>query len=325
MKQRTGKLSDLIVNYFLLIVIAIAVLVFALQSDKFFTMNNIFNILRSTSTLGTVAVGLTVCWGTGEMDFSIGTECTAGAVICGMLLTYSWFNSYLLAILAALLAMAVMGLCNALLTLKLHIPSFIATMGMSTIVGGLLKLWTNNSVVFYPGWPDAFTAMTRVSVFGIPLIFPIFLTIAALAGLFLEKTGTGRYITAVGTNPAACRQVGINVDKVKTIAFILCAVIVAFGGVMYASVVNTVSASSGINVLDGICVVLLGATFLRGGQSNIYGTVVASLLMGIITQGMALLGMSTYAKNIVQGLIIAIAVSAIAIKKKGTLPVVSFG
>jgi len=321
-----ASISDILVNYFLLIVLVVVTAVFIIAGGKgFLSGTMLINILRSTSTLGVVGVGLTVIWGAGEMDFSIGTECTAGAVICGMLLMNDNFNSYPLAVLCSVVLVGLMGLCNALLTLKLHIPSFIATLGMSTIVGGILKLWTNNSVVYSKNWPDAFTAFTRVSILKIPVIFWLFMAISIGGYIFLEKTRTGRYIGSAGINATACKQVGINVNKVKTIAFVTCAAIVGFGGVMYASVVNSVSPSSGVNVLDGICIVLMGATFLKGGQANILGTVLAALLMAILSNGLTFLGMPEYAKDILQGIIIAVAVSAIAIKKKGTLPTVSFG
>lgn len=324
--KRKLSISDILVNYFLLIVLVIVTIIFAVVGGKGFLSKTILiNILRSTSTLGVVGVGLTVIWGAGEMDFSIGTECTAGAVICGMLLLNPSFNSYPLAVLCSVVLVGMMGFCNAMLTLKLHIPSFIATLGMSTIVGGFLKLWTNNSVIYSKKWPDAFTAFTKNSFLGVPVIFWLFIIISVAGWIFLEKTRTGRYIGSVGINGTACKQVGISVDKVKTIAFVVCAVIVSFGGIMYASVVNSVSPSSGVNVLDGICIVLMGATFIKGGQANILGTMIAALLMAILSNGLTFLGMPEYAKDILQGIIIAIAVSAIAIKKKGSLPTVSFG
>ena len=154
----------------------------------------------------------------------------------------------------------------------------------------------------------------------------VFILLAVVLWFIMDKTKLGTYIQAVGNNPNCCKQVGINVRRIKIIAFIMCSVVCGFAGILSASKTNNVMFTLGSGIMmDAMASAMLGATFLRPGRYNIQGTVVAALLTAIISNGITFCGYPDYIKDIINGIILIVAVGYIAMTRKEGLPSVKMG
>lgn len=149
-------------------------------------------------------------------------------------------------------------------------------------------------------------------------IIPVSVILLALctiiAFVFMEKTKTGRYIYAVGANPVAAQHVGINIRRNRRIAFVVCSMFAGFAGIIQASMLSNVTPSMGdSNFLPAMSTCMLGATFLRPGVFNILGTILGSILLAVISNGLTMVGASFFLKDIIQGAVLIFAVGFVAV------------
>ena len=325
-KTSNSFFINIITKYFLLFATIFVILIFGLIQPKIFDIDNLMDILRTSSVIGMMAVGLSIVMSCKEIDFAVGAEASFVAVIVGKLLESPSFDSYLIALFIGMIAIALIGFVNSILVIRVGIPSFIATLGISALIKGLLKFLTDSGTLFSYNWPNSFTFLGQgylLNIIPIPII--VYGIIALAVIYFTDKTKTGRYIYAIGANPVACTNVGINVKSEKTIAFILCALVCGFSGVVQSSTLNSASYYMGDqNLLNSISTMMLGATFLKPGMFNVPGTVVASILMAVIANVVIMLGATFYMKDIVQGGILLLSIGIIAKIRKEGLPSISF-
>jgi len=309
-------------KYFLLITILFVSLIFSLQEPAFRQINNILDIIRSGSIIGLMGIGITYSLMSGEFDLSIGAAATFSAIITGRLLAYPNFNNFLLAMFITLVIACIVGLFNAFNTLVIGIPSFIATLGSLTLLNGITKYMTGGGVFYSLDWPLTFVRLGQGMIDEtIPIPAIILLLVFLFAWNHTERTKTGRYILAVGANPVACLHIGINVRKSKTIAFVFSSFFAGFGGIIQGSMLGSITPGMGDgNLLPAIAAAMLGATFLKPGIPNIPGAVIGAILLAVIANGLTMVGASFFMKDVIQGVILLIAVGIIATVKEGTLP-----
>lgn len=329
MQQNASKkgfgLSEM-TKYLLLVVAAVIFVFFSILQPKFCTVNNIMNIINSATITALMAIGMTIVMETGEMNLAVGAEATIAAAVVGKLLEGPSFNNYFIAVLIGLAAAMLVGVLNAFFVVKVGIPSFIGTIAMTTFVNGFIKIATGNRYMYSQYWPDSFSFLGQGKVFGIvPMPVIILVIVATITIIIQDRTRLGRYINSVGVSPAACKNVGIDAKRTVVLAYLLCALITGFCGIVLSSEVKTVSPTLGSDLLMSVfAAVMMGATFLRPGRYNIQGTIAASLLLAIISNGTVSIGAADFVDDLIQGCIILLAVGFISLTHKGGLPSVKF-
>lgn len=323
MKKSTG---ENITKYFLLIADVLLLALFGIMEPGFLQANNLMDIVSTAALVGTMGMGASIVMTVGEMNFGVGAEATLTAAVLGWVLGRGNVSVYLIGTLIALLVIGLMGVIDSCFGVILGVPAFIATLAISKINDGFINLLTEGKTMYYSNWPEAFKFLGQGKIGAIPVLALIFIILAVILWFVMDKTKLGIYIQAVGNNAECCKQVGINVKKIKITAFIICSLVCGFSGILACSkTVNVMStAGSGI-MMEAMASAMLGATFLRPGRFNIQGTVVAALLTAIITNGIIFCGYPDYIKDIINGIILLIAVGYIAMTRKEGLPSVKMG
>jgi len=308
-------------KYFLLMAIIFVSITFGFKEPAFRQIDNLLDIIRSGSIIGLMGIGISYAMIAGEFDFSIGAVATFTACMTGLLLANPNFNSFLLAIFISMILACVIGLINAFNTLKIGIPAFIATLGLSTLLNGITKFITGGGVFYALNWPKTFVQLGQGMINKIiPIPAIIFFIGFLFAWNHTERTRTGRYLFSVGANSIAAAHVGINVKRTKAIAFVFSAFFAGFAGIIQGSTLGSITPGMGDgNLLPAISAAMLGATFLRPGIPNIPGTVIGALLLAVISNGLTMIGASFFMKDIIQGIILLISVGIIATIKEGNL------
>jgi ribose transport system permease protein len=287
----------------------------ALEPRVFPTFANLINVLEQISIQGTISVGLTICLIMGLYDLSIAAMVTLGGYLCPLFLTVAPLP-VLVGIALTLIAAASIGALNGVIVSYMGISAFIATLAMGSILtGGVLGISGSQSIV--SGIPDSFMVIGQGDIAGIPVAVIIMLLVVLLFWVVTEHTQFGRTLCAIGSNAEASRLAGIATKRYPPAALSICAVCSALGGVMVSS---TLGAGRPENIgdpylLNAFASVFIGASTLRPGRFHILGTMVGVLLIGVIDNGLSILGVATFWQYIVQGLLLISSLFASGILK----------
>ncbi len=277
------------------------------MSPNFLTIHNIFNVLRQVSINALIAFGMTFVILTGGIDLSVGsTLALTGAVTAGFL---AGGMDPILAMSLGLLLGAVLGAINGIIIAKGKVAPFIATLATMTIYRGLTLVYTEGKPISGLGDSLSFQLLGKGYFFGIPV--PIVTMILSFAVLYfiLKKTTFGRRVYAVGGNEEASKLSGINVDRIKIYVYSLTGALAALAALILTSRLNSAQPTAGnMFELDAIAAVVLGGTSLTGGHGWIVGTVIGALIIGVLNNGLNLIGVSSFFQQVVKGAVILIAV-----------------
>ena len=267
----------------------------------FLSVTNVRNVVRQSSIFGIMAIGMTFVILTGGIDLSVGSILAiAGAVAAGTLKAGA---GILPVILLALLIGVGCGLANGLIITIGRIAPFVVTLGMMSIARSLTLIYTKG----YPisGFSPAFRFIGGGDLLSVPVPIIVFLLTVLVAWLILTQTRLGRYTYAIGGNEETVKLSGINAGWYKTIVYVISGVTSAISALILASRLNSAEPVAGQGYeLDVIAAVVIGGTSLSGGLGSVWGTLVGALLIGVINNGMNLLGISPYFQLLVKGLII---------------------
>lgn len=324
----SGKsaISENITKYFLLIADVILIIFFGIMRSGFLQPSNLLNILSTAALIGVMGMGASIVMMVGEMNFGVGAEATVTAAFLGFILGKEYVNVYIVAVLIALLAIGLMGVIDSVFGVIIGVPAFIATLAISKINDGIVNWLTEGRTMYYNNWPSAFKFLGQGRIGPVPVLAIAFILIALILWFIMDKTKLGTYIQAIGNNASCCKQVGINVRKIKIIAFVMCSLVCGFAGILACARTSNVQGTLGSGIMmDAMASAMLGATFLRPGRYNIQGTVVAAILTAIISNGITFCAYPDYIQDIVNGVILIIAVGYIAMKRKEGLPSVKMG
>jgi ribose transport system permease protein len=301
-------------RYGTLIFLALAIAVFSiLKSEAFFTTETLVNVLEQSAVLIVVAVGLTAAMVMYEFDLSI----AAMASLCGVLVTgFQSFDgaAWPLAAVETLAIAAAIGLVSGLIVAVINVNSFIVTLAMGTIVGGINQ-WYNNGQTISLGVNPGFVSLGRGKVAGVPDLVLIAAGVSFLVWLLLTQTATGRNMYAIGGNREAARLAGIPIARVRVLAFVISAALAGLGGMMLAARSGAGFTSAGGSLLlQAFTACFLGSVTLRDGEFHVAGTVLGVLLLTTIFVGLTIVGVADYVQSWVTGalLIFAVASSGIA-------------
>lgn len=297
-------------RYSTLIVLALIFLAFAVGVDRFLTVRNLTNILQQISILTIVGVGLTFAFAAKEIDLSVGYTCGCAGLLAPLLMV--WGYPPALAVAAGLLSGVAIGLFNAAMVTLVGIPSLIATLASGSILFGINFLISDGKAI-YGGIPESFTQIGATSLFGLPVISVVMLVVVAVAWFVMERSFLGRYIYAVGGNARAAELAGLSAARLKAIAMVICAVFAAGAGVLLAARLGSGQPNAGERyLLDGLATVFIGMTMIRPGIATVIGTLFGALFIGVINNGLNLIGLDTFIQDIFKGAIILAAVSVIS-------------
>ncbi|MBA7690282.1 Ribose import permease protein RbsC [subsurface metagenome] len=274
--------------------------------EVFFSVQNIMNILRQTAMISIMAVGMTFVLGAGEIDLSVASVIALSALVTGLALKN--FNLFV-GILAGFGVGILVGLFNGLIVAKLRVPSFLVTIASMGIIGGLSRWITGLKSVEITN--ESFNYIFGSGDIGpIPILF-IWTVVALVVGhLTLNKTAYGRKVLASGGNEMAAYFTGIKTRWIKLSTLVISATSAALSGMLYAGRLHGARYNIGEGFeLSVIAATVLGGTSLFGGKATILGSVVGSLVMGIINNGIILMGLTVSQQMFFRGVILLIAIS----------------
>jgi len=306
------QFKNIIRQYGILIGLIGLITVFSILSERFFTISNMFIVMRQTSIVAFLGVGMTfVILGAG-IDLSVGSVLAfSGAVAAGVMQNGGIFFG----ILAGLALGAALGAFSGLVITKLRIPAFIATLAMMAIARGGTLVYTDGRPI--TGLPSSFAFLGRGYIGNIPFPIILMLAIFILAYIILKLTRFGRYVYATGGNINAARASGIKVDNIIISNFAISGFLSALTGIILASRLNSAQPTAGMGYeLDAIAAVVLGGTNLFGGEGELWGTLVGAFIMGILNNGLNMLNVSSFYQQVVKGIVILIAVTVAQSGKK---------
>lgn len=290
------------------LVIALILISAALSvaKENFLTVPNLINLIRQISINGILAIGVTHVLLTGGVDLSLGSlVALTGVIAAGF--AHPQEYPLIVPIVMGISAGGACGLMNGIVVTRGRVAPFIVTLGMMTAARGLALVISGGKPV--SNLSREFTRMGSMDLAGVPVPTLIFCAVAIAAWVFLANTRQGRYIYAVGGNENAARASGINVNAIKVLTYTLDGLMAGLAGVVLASRITTGQPNAGVGYeLDAIAAVVIGGTSLSGGVGTIRGTILGTLLMGVINNGLDLLNVSSYYQQIVKGLLIVGAV-----------------
>ena len=296
---------NLIHRFGLLLVILFVGMCLSLASDTFLSVANFTNVARQISINGILAVGVTFVLLTAGVDLSLGSVVALSGVACATF-AHPGEHTVFVPIAVGLMTGAACGLLNGVLVTRGGVAPFIVTLGMMTIARGLALIFSGGRPV--ANMSNELTALAG-DTWGIPIPVLCFAGVALAAWFFLNNFRLGRHIYAVGGNQNAARAAGVPVERVKLFAYGLCGLLTGLAGVVLAARITTGQPNAGqAYELDAIAAVVIGGTSLAGGVGTITGTLLGVLLIGVINNGLDLMGVSSYYQAVIKGVIIVGAV-----------------
>jgi ribose transport system permease protein len=290
-----------------LVLMAVAFSVFA---PRFASLTNLTNILTQISINTVISVGMTFVILLGGIDLSVGSVLALSTVVGGLVITNERLDpgpAIALAVLASTLTGGLCGLFNGVVCERWKIHSFVVTLGMLNIARGAALQISNSRTIF--SFPDAFNEVGSSAVLGVPVIFLMALGLVLAGRFVLDRTVFGRMIYAIGNNEEAVRLSGHAPAVYKVAAFTVCGAMVGLAAVMYMMRLAIASPILGVGFeLNAIAAVVIGGTSMSGGKGSMVGTFLGASIMGVLNNGLLLLGMGDFARQMVTGLVIVVAV-----------------
>jgi putative xylitol transport system permease protein len=312
-KQVKYSFKNIYANYGIIIVFALLCLILSFASPYFLKEKNIVNVLRQTSINGLLSIGMTFVILTGGIDLSVGSILAFAGVV-GASFSSSAFaglggtvHPAMLSFSVSLLVGLGLGLVNGILVAKWKIAPFVVTLGMLSMARGLTFIYTDGMPI--PNLDKSFLVIGQGEFFSVPVPVIIFALVFLIAWIVLYKTRFGRYIYAVGGNEKSAKISGINTRLIFLAVYGISGLLSALGGLILTARTTAGLPQAGNSYeLDAIAAVVIGGTSLNGGQGALVGTFFGALIMGVINNGLDLLGVSSYFQQLIKGAIIVIAV-----------------
>lgn len=286
----------------LALLLVVALIVLAMQSDRFFTADNLLNQGRLMAEVGLVALTMTFVIVSAGIDLSVGSILGLVAILLGVF----WHNIGLPLPLAMVLGLAVgalAGFVNGLIITRFSVPPLIATLATLALYRGLAEgISQARSVRGYPEW---FFELGQGELLGVPVQLWIFIIAVAIAAGILGLTIFGREVYSIGANEIAAHFSGIRVDRVKLLIYTASGFVAALAAIVFVSRVSTTRSDMGTGLeLDVITAVVLGGTSIFGGRGTIIGTVLGLFLMQALKNGLALAGVKGDGTIVIIGIVL---------------------
>lgn len=304
MKNTMKYMSELTTVIALIILMAVITII----NSNFLTANNLLNLLLQVTSNALIAFGMTFVILTGGIDLSVGSilalssALTAGLLGSGMPVT--------LAILISLILGCILGMMNGLLISYGKLAPFIVTLATMTIFRGATLVYTNGNPIT-KGLSDTFLFqfLGQGYIVGIPFPVIIMFIVFIVLYVLLHKTAFGKSVYAIGGNEKAAYISGVKLNKVKIIIYSISGMMASISGLIITSRLSSAQPTAGASYeMDAIAAVVLGGTSLSGGKGRILGTLIAALIIGVLNNGLNIIGVSAFWQQVVKGVVILIAV-----------------
>jgi fructose transport system permease protein len=300
------------------IALLFACVFFASTTDNFLSGQNLSLILQQVMVVGVIAIGQTLIILTAGIDLSCGMVMALGSIVMTKFaVDLGW--PWPLAIAAGVAATALFGLINGLLVTRIKLPPFIVTLGTFNIAFAITQLYSKSQTV--TGLPDEMTALGNTfALGGAQVAWGSLLMVLMYLGFWwwLRDTGAGRHIYAVGNNPEATRLVGIPTEKVLLQVYVLAGVLYGVAALLAVSRTGVGDPNAGkTENLDAITAVVLGGTSLFGGRGLILGSLVGAIVIGVLNNGLTLMGVDSVYQVLITGILVILAVTVDQLSRKG--------
>lgn len=304
MKNTMKYMSELTTVIALIILMAVITII----NSNFLTANNLLNLLLQVTSNALIAFGMTFVILTGGIDLSVGSilalssALTAGLLGSGMPVT--------LAILISLMLGCILGMMNGLLISYGKLAPFIVTLATMTIFRGATLVYTNGNPIT-KGLSDTFLFqfLGQGYIVGIPFPVIIMFIVFIVLYVLLHKTAFGKSVYAIGGNEKAAYISGVKLNKVKIIIYSISGIMASISGLIITSRLSSAQPTAGASYeMDAIAAVVLGGTSLSGGKGRILGTLIGALIIGVLNNGLNIIGVSAFWQQVVKGVVILIAV-----------------
>lgn len=292
----------------LIAILILEIIVFAAGNENFLNITNIFLVARQVSFVGIAAVGMTMVLLVGEIDISIGSILAFSGCLSATMMIKMGIPAWI-SIVVAILVSTFLGLVTGILVSIFKIPSLIATLAMQTIIKGITYLMTGGSAV--SGLSDAFKFLGQGFVLQyIPVPVIIMLIIYAFGYVYLNRTYIGRRIYATGGNEESARLSGINTNLIKITTFVVVAFMSGIAGILMSARLGTGQPSTGSDfAMDVLTATILGGVSLQGGKGFVLNVLLGSFVIGVLSNGLVMMGVIEYWQWIIKGVVFIFAVS----------------
>jgi putative xylitol transport system permease protein len=305
-KGKGDHLKHLVGDYGLIVVFAGCLVLLSIGTTSFLTVDNLINVVRQSSIIGFIALGMTFVMITAGIDLSVGSVVGLAGVTAASLAPATT-SGFVLPVAGGLLSGLIIGLINAGLIVRGGVLPFLATLAVMAATRGLTLIFTDGHPISDLSGPFQWLGTGTFGIVPVPVV--LFVVTAIVADHVLARTQFGRHVYAVGGNLEAARTVGIPVRRVLVCVYLISAVLAALSGVVLTARVNGADPLAGTGYeLTAIAAVVIGGTSLFGGVGTIRGTVLGVLLLAVVRNGLDLLNVSSYYQDTIQGLILVIAV-----------------
>ncbi|WP_460275056.1 ABC transporter permease [Celeribacter sp. ULVN23_4] len=307
-------MTSFVRRYGTLVALLAIIIAFSLASPNAFgTPNNLINITQQMTLLAIVAIGATLVMAVGEFDLS-----TAAVVSFGGIFVVFLFKAGVpapLACLAVLAAAGVFGAVSGFIVARFEVLSFITTLAVGTIIGGI-TFWLSDGATLFGDIPVGFRDLARGKISGIPTLTFWLIGVAIVAWVVLDKVEIGRRLYAIGGNREAARLAGVRIVSNTMVAFIGSAMLSALVGMLLTARIGSANPTGGGGfLLSAYAAVFLGMTAFREGEANVPGTLVGAAIIAVVGNGLTILGVSTFMQDIITGMII---LAAVLVRRTGT-------
>lgn len=290
----------------------VLVIFFSVSNKNFFQLSNFLNIINQVCVMGIMAIGMTFVIISGNIDLSVGCQVSISNIIMGYLMVNMGVPP-VAAILLGIALCCVIGLVNGLIVNKIGIFAMIATLGTMQICKGISYSICGGMPIF--GFVDGVNYVGQRSWFGVPVSVFLFLFLMVVVSFFLTRTYLGRWFFSVGGNAEASRLSGIPTMAVKIMAYVVCGFFTGIASFVTMSRLNCSLAASGVgSEMDVITAVVLGGVSMKGGEGKLSGVFAGVLIMGVLSNGLVMIGANDYVQMIIKGIVLLFSLSVDQIK-----------
>ena len=305
MKSFKSILRKLLMGNKAIIIVLVLGTALALASPVFMTSKNMMNVFKQVCVSAILACGFCMCLGSGNMDLSIGSQVgLLGYVVVRMIM---WGAPIWLAILVGIVCAVCIGAIIATVITVFQLPAFIVTLAMQQILRGALYVVTG--MVPLTNVPDSYKFIGQGYILGIPFQLYIMLFAVGFVWFLINRTRYGRHLLAMGGNWEAARVSGINTTKMTYCVYISVSLFALLAGIVLSSRSGSAQPTAGLNMeMDAIAAVVVGGTMMSGGVVNVLGAFFGSMIVGIVNNGMNLLGISSNWQLVTKGALILFAI-----------------
>lgn len=327
--KRKISVFDFFYKYGTVLMIFVIMIIFSIATPNFLTGENISDILRSISIVTLIALGVTISLTVNGLDLSVGSTAGLATILSASMLVLHR-QEIAVAIIVPIIASLLIGLVNAFLVVKVKIPDILATLSMMFIVQGILLTYTKGSAIYAnmplpsgdraPGiFIPSFLALGQGHFLGIPVPVIIMLLTVLLVHIVFSYTKFGRFFYVTGGNIEAARLSGVPVNRYRMYAYMFSGLLAGIGGVVLAARIGVGEVNAGSPFLmDAVAATYIGFSVFGAGKPNVFGTLIGSILIGVLLNGLTMLNVPYYMQDIIKGAVLAGALALTYYRSKQT-------